>query len=79
MKHTLKLLTNEIELLNEKLKQYRKENRELLDVVGSLKSENEQLKMDLFKLSNFKTENETRLTETIEVLTEELNNLKQHG
>jgi hypothetical protein len=76
MKHTLKLLTNEIELINEKLKRYRKENRELLETVGSLKSENEQLRNDLFKLSNFKTENETRLTETIEVLTEELNTVK---
>jgi len=76
MKHTLKLLMNEIELLNEKLKRYRKENRELLETVGSLKTESEQLRTDLFKLSNFKTENETRLTEMIEVLTEELNTIK---
>jgi prefoldin subunit 5 len=73
MKHTLKLLMNEIEDLNRKLKLYGKEIGKLHSTVADLKTENEQLRNDLFKLSNFKTENETRMIEKIKFLTEELN------
>jgi hypothetical protein len=73
MKHTLKLLMNEIEDLNRKLKLYFKEIGKLRGTVADLKKENEQLRNDLFKLSNFKTENETRMIEKIKFLTEELN------
>jgi prefoldin subunit 5 len=78
MKHTLKLLMNEIEDLNRKLKLYFKEIGKLRGTVANLKTENEQLRNDLFKLSDFKTENETRMIERIKFLTEELNK-KENG